>query len=97
MALGEHTFFNPEHLIQFNEATAISNNRGFSQWVREAIEIKKHMFAYLSAERDARNINISLIYDFHLKKEPMVKKEIQIFHNYQGTRLLTGPKELLQY
>ena len=43
-ALAEHTFFNPEHLIQFDEAKAISNDRGFSQWEREAIEIeKKHV------------------------------------------------------
>ena len=40
-ALAEHTFFYPELFIQFDEATAISNDRGFSQWAREAIEIKK--------------------------------------------------------
>ena len=39
-ALAEHTFFYPEHFIQFDEATAIPNDRGFSQWAREAIEIK---------------------------------------------------------
>jgi len=47
-ALDENTFFHPEHFIQFNEATAISNNRGFSQWARDAIEIKKHIFVNLS-------------------------------------------------
>ena len=30
-ALAEHTFFYPEYFIQFDEATAISNDRGFSQ------------------------------------------------------------------
>ena len=35
--LAEHTFFYPEHFIQFDEATAICNDRGFSQWAREAI------------------------------------------------------------
>ena len=34
-------FFHPEHFIQFDEAAAISNDRGFSQWTREAIEIKE--------------------------------------------------------
>ena len=29
-ALAEHTFFYPEHFIQFEEVTAISNDRGFS-------------------------------------------------------------------
>ena len=31
-ALAEHTFFHPEHFIQFDEASAISNDRGFSRW-----------------------------------------------------------------
>ena len=43
LALAEHTFFHREHFIQFDEATAISNDRGFSQWAREAIEIKKYI------------------------------------------------------
>ena len=57
-ALAEHTFFYPEHFIQFDEATAISNDRDFSQWAREAIEIKKHIFANLSINRDTGNLNI---------------------------------------
>ena len=64
-ALAEHTFFYPE-IIKFNEATSISNDRGFSQWAREAIEIKKkHMFENLSVNRDTRNLNIGPIYDCH--------------------------------
>ena len=28
-ALAEHIFFHPEHFIQFDEATVVSNDRGF--------------------------------------------------------------------
>ena len=53
----------PEHFVQFGEATAIYNDRGFSQRAREAIEIKKHMFANLSINRDTGNLNTCSIYD----------------------------------
>ena len=39
--MGDLVFFYPEHIIQFDEVAAISNDRSFSQWAREAIEIKK--------------------------------------------------------
>ena len=50
-------FFHPEDYVQFDEATAISND-SFFQWAREAIEIKKHMFGNLSINRDTGNLNI---------------------------------------
>ena len=93
-ALAEPTFFHPEHFIQFDEATAISNDRGFSKWAREAIEIKKHMFANLSINRDTWNLNIDPIYDCLLKNEPIVNTGIKILHNHQGTRLPTRPKRV---
>ena len=39
-ALAEHIFFNSDHFVQFEEATAISNDKGFTQWALEALEIK---------------------------------------------------------
>ena len=89
-ALAEHTFFHPGHFIQFDEAIT----RGFSQWAREAIEIKKHMFANLSINRDTGNLNINPIYDCLLKNEPIVNKGTRILHNHQGSRLPTRPKRV---
>ena len=60
-ALAEHTFFRPEYFIQFNDATAISNDTSFSQWAWEPIKFKKHMFANLSINRDTGNLNIDRI------------------------------------
>ena len=84
-ALAEHSFFQPERFVQFDEVTAISDDRGFSQLAKETIEIKKHMFGNLSVNRDTRNLNIDPIYDCLLKNEPIVNKEIKISHNHQGT------------
>ena len=92
--MAEHTFFHPEHFIQFDEATTISNDRGFSQWAREAIEIKKHIFANLSINRDTGNLNIDPIYYCLLENEPIVSKGIKILYNHQGTRLPTRPKRV---
>ena len=90
-ALAEHTFFLSR---TFDEATAISSDRGFSQWAREAIEIKKHIFANISINRDTGNLNIDPIYDILLKNEPIVDGGIKILHNHQGTRLPTRPKRV---
>jgi len=92
--LAEHTFFYPEHFIQFDETTAISNDRGFSQWAREAIEIEKHIFANIATNRDTGNLNIDPIYDVLLKNEQIINKGIKILHNHHGTRLPTRPKRV---
>ena len=54
----------------------------FSQWAREATDIKKHMFANLSINRDTGNLNIDPIYDCLLKTELIVKEGIKILHNH---------------
>jgi len=42
--LAERVFFNPDRNVKFYDAMLVSNDRGYNQWLREAIE-KKHMFA----------------------------------------------------
>jgi hypothetical protein len=64
--------------VQFEEATAISNGKGFTQWALEALEIKKHIFAGLSINRDTGNLNIDPIYDTILKKEPIFKNKNKV-------------------
>ena len=56
-AIAEHIFNNPDHFAPFEEATAISKDKGFTQWALEALEIKKK----LTINRDTGNINIDLI------------------------------------
>ena len=93
-ALAEHTIFYPENFIQFDEATAISNDSGFSLWAREAFKIKNHKLANISINRDTGNLNIDPISDILLKNEPINDGGIKILHNHQGTRLPTRPKRV---
>ena len=52
------------------------------------------MFTNLSINRDTGNLNIDPIYDYFLKKEPIVEKGMKILHNCLGTRLPTGQKRV---
>ena len=62
--------------------------------MREAIEIKKHIFANISINTNTRILNIDPIYDILLKNEPIVDRGIKILHTHQGTRLPTRPKRV---
>ena len=93
-ALAEHIFFNSDHFVQFEEATAISNDKGFTQWALEALEIKKHIFAGLSINRDTGNINIDPIYDTILKNEPIFKNKNKVLQNVPGVSSNNKPKRI---
>jgi hypothetical protein len=61
--------------VQFNEATAISNDKCFTQWVLEALEIEKNIFADLSINRDTGIIYSDPIYII-LKIEPIFNNRV---------------------
>ena len=94
-ALSENVFFfHPEYFVQFDEATVISNDSGFSQWAKEGIETKQHMLDNLSINRDMGNLKFDPTYDSLLKNDPIVNKGIKILHNHQGTTLPTRPTRI---
>ena len=58
-ALVEHILYHLDHFVQFEQAKAISDDKGYTKCSMEALEIKKkHNFAGSPINRDAGNINI---------------------------------------
>ena len=75
-AWAEQIICNPDRFVQFEEATSIFNDKGFTQWALEALQIKKYFFYRFINSIVTGNINIDPTYDIILKNERILKNKV---------------------
>ena len=69
LALAQHIYENPAHLVLFEEATLISTVNGLMQSFKEVIETKKHINRNLAINRDTGDISSGPIYENLILKD----------------------------